>query len=141
MKTFTPLVLQSLPLAVGATTPSAPTGALAWSTALAEVLSYNGSSWQPSVTGRTSSVGTPFSVPILTSSTVVHAANTARLGISFTNLLTSSGTVYVACGYTPTTVLYDVALVPGAYYEVPFSFTGAINAIAAANGSTLVGSE
>jgi len=88
-----------------------------------------------------STAAASFSVPVLTTSTVVKAANTARVGINVTNLATSTATAYVAAGYTPTTSLYDAALAPGGYYEVPFGFKGAINAIASATGATLVGSE
>lgn len=88
-----------------------------------------------------STTAASFTVAVLTTSTVVKAANTARVGINVANLATATATAYVAAGYTPTTSLYDAALAPGAYYEVPFGFKGAINAIAAATGATLVGSE
>ncbi len=46
MNTLTPLSAPTLPLSVGATTPSAPAGALAYSSTLSSLLQFSGSSWQ-----------------------------------------------------------------------------------------------
>lgn len=57
------------------------------------------------------------------------AANAARLGATiFNNAL--SGNLYAKCGATATTTTsFTVKIVPGAYWEVPFAYTGQIDGI------------
>jgi len=49
----------------------------------------------------------------------------------------TQATVYLGLGFTPTTALYHAKVPSASYYEVPYNFTGAINAIAATSGQTV----
>jgi len=71
------------------------------------------------------------------SSVTVLAANTARLGATVQN--DSTQVLYLKLGTTASTTSYTVKMVAGAYYEVPFGYTGRIDGIwAAANGNARV---
>lgn len=59
----------------------------------------------------------------------VLASNSGRLGATIYN--EGSGIVYLALGGSATTTDYTVQLTAGAYYEVPFGFTGLICAVCA----------
>lgn len=62
-----------------------------------------------------------------TSSVTVLAANTARLGASVYN--DSNKKMYLKCGTTASTTSFTVVLVPNAYYEMPFEYTGVLTAV------------
>ena len=67
----------------------------------------------------------------------VLAANTARLGASVVN--DSTQVLYLKMGTTASTTSYTVKLAAGAYYEVPFGYTGILDGLwASANGSARV---
>lgn len=70
-------------------------------------------------------------------STTLLAANSARRGATIVNESTS--TLYVKFGTTASATSYTVALPPmgttGAYYEVPFGYTGKIDGIWSADAS------
>jgi len=61
------------------------------------------------------------------------AANTARAGATIQN--DSTEILYLKLGATATTSDYTVKMVAGAYYEVPFGYTGQIDGIWAANAA------
>lgn len=83
-------------------------------------------------TPDTSSVGTPTRVATVIVATVIKAANAAREGLSVFNQATSN--LYLILSATaPVLTLglerFTVKLVPGAYYEVPFNYTGIVQGI------------
>lgn len=61
------------------------------------------------------------------------ASNTSRAGATIQN--DSSEILYVKLGTTATTTDYTVKMVAGAYYEVPYGYTGRIDGIWAANST------
>ena len=63
----------------------------------------------------------------------LKAANTARAGLSIQN--TSPDILYVKLGTTASSTDYTVKMVSGAYYEVPYGYTGRIDGIWAATSS------
>jgi len=67
-------------------------------------------------------------------STLLLAANAARKGATIFN---TAQTVFVALGQTPTTSIYATKIPSSSYYEVPYNYTGSINAIAAASGQAV----
>lgn len=72
-----------------------------------------------------------------TSSAVLQAANANRLGLSIFN--EGAGTLYVVLGATiASSTNYSVQIVPGAYYELPYLYTGEIRAIFSAAGTARV---
>lgn len=77
-------------------------------------------------------------VPDTASNVTLLAANTARAGASIEN--DSTEILYVKLGTTASTASYTVKMVAGAYYEVPFGYTGNIDGIWANNaaGAALV---
>jgi hypothetical protein len=82
----------------------------------------------PAATGGSSVVS------ISPSSSTLLAANLTRRGATIYN--THASTIaYIALGTNATTSLYTVKLVPGAYYETPFGFTGLISAVGSASGT------
>src|SRR4249919_2110329 len=85
-----------------------------------------------------SSTATKANVAGSASSVTILAANTARLGASIKN--DSSAILYVdLTGGTATSSSYSVDLVAGAYFEVPFKYTGLITGIwASATGAARV---
>jgi len=85
----------------------------------------------------TSSNSAPFSVLVGASSTQVLPANALRVGATLTNI--GSEPAFVALGYLATATAFNAPINVGGYYEVPFGFVGAINAIG--GGAQLVGSE
>lgn len=80
-----------------------------------------------------SSTPTVTSVPDSASSVTLLASNTSRAGASIQN--DSSEILYVKLGATATTTDYTVEMVSGAYYEVPFGYTGRIDGIWANNST------
>lgn len=85
-----------------------------------------------------SSTATQTSVAGATSSTSLLAANAARLGATVYN--DSTAILYLLLGSgTASTSAYSVQLGAGAYYEVPFGYTGAIKGLwASATGNARV---
>jgi hypothetical protein len=66
-------------------------------------------------------------VSVSTSSTTLLASNSARLGASIYN--NSQANLFIKLGSTATTDSYTVKMVPNAYYELPYSYTGRIDGI------------
>ena len=96
---------------------------------------YNPS--QVTVTPSTSGTATPTSVPASATSVSLLAANTGRKGTTIWN--NSTANLYVELGATASTSAFTARVGAGGYYEVPFTYTGAISGIwDAANGSALV---
>ena len=85
-----------------------------------------------------SSTATQTSVAGATSSTSLLASNAARLGATVYN--DSTAILYLLLGSgTASTSAYSVQMAAGAYYEVPFGYTGAIKAIwASATGAARI---
>ena len=74
------------------------------------------------------STGTQTSVAGATSSTSLLASNAARLGATVYN--DSTAILYLLLGSgTASTSAYSVQLGAGAYYEVPYRYTGAIKGV------------
>ncbi len=81
------------------------------------------------VTVRTYGTATHSTVGDAAASTTILAANSARRGASIIN--TSSAILYLdmSGGTATTTTRHHVQLVQGAYFEVPFGYTGLITGI------------
>lgn len=62
------------------------------------------------------------------STTLIAAGTTVRKGVTFYN--NSSETIYLTLGATSSLTLFTSAIIPGAYYETPFTYIGAVSAIA-----------
>jgi hypothetical protein len=79
--------------------------------------------------------GTPTqsSVNDSASNVTLLSSNSARLGATIFN--DSTQILYVKLGTTASTTSYTAQLVPGAYYEVPYGYTGNIDGIWAADAS------
>jgi hypothetical protein len=73
------------------------------------------------------------SVSDTASSTTLLAANANRLGAAVYN--DSTVDLYLKLGTTASLTSFTVKMIPGAYYEVPFSFTGEISGIWASDAS------
>jgi hypothetical protein len=80
----------------------------------------------------TSGTSTVTAVSSTPSSVSLLASNAARRGASVTN--DSTATLYLILGTTASTVSYTVPLVGGAYYELPFQYTGAVAGIWSGTG-------
>lgn len=63
----------------------------------------------------------------------LKASNTARVGLTIQN--TSPDILYVKLGATASSSDFTVKMVSGAYYEVPYGYTGNIDGIWAATSS------
>lgn len=77
--------------------------------------------------------GTTTSVNDTAASTTLLAANANRLGATIYNDSTSF--LYLKLGATASTSSFAVKMEPGAYYEVPFGYTGIIDGIWSADAS------
>ena len=88
-----------------------------------------------STTAEKSTTPSQSSVSVTTGSTVVLASNASRLGATIYN--EGAEVAYLKLGSTASTTSYSVALVVSAYYEVPFGYTGAIDAITSTSTATL----
>ena len=73
------------------------------------------------------------SVADTASSVLLLASNTSRVGASIQN--DSDQILYLKLGTTASLADYTVKMVAGAYYEVPFGYTGRIDGIWAANST------
>lgn len=94
-------------------------------------------------TGHNSSTGTTTQVAGSASSVTVLAANSARLGATIVNDSSATLFLLLKTGGTASTTVYTVPMAAkgsvGAYYEVPFNYTGAVIGIwSAAAGNAVV---
>jgi hypothetical protein len=80
-----------------------------------------------SVGASTSTTPALSSVSVTTSNTSVIASNTSRKGLLIQN--EGTATAYIVLGGTATTTSYSVQIATGGYYELPFSYTGAVSGI------------
>jgi len=80
------------------------------------------------VTTARPATSTTSSVAASASNTVLLPSNTNRLGATIYND-SSSSLLYVKLGSTATTSDFTVKLFPLSYYEVPYGYTGEIDAI------------
>jgi hypothetical protein len=87
-------------------------------------------------TGVKATAATNVSVAVSTTSATLLAANTARKGATIENI--GSILVYITLGATATTTNKTVTLKQGAYYEVPYNYSGVISAIGAASTTVSV---
>ena len=84
--------------------------------------------------------GTPTTVTVTASSTLVLNTNNVRVGATFYN--TGNYNINLALGFTPTTSLFTCVIPVGGFFETPFGFKGTINAIStSSSSSTLVVTE
>lgn len=85
-------------------------------------------------TSATPDTGTVSTASVTNSNTTVLAANNQRLGATIYN----EGTVnaLIKLGSTASATSYTVRLIPDAYYEVPFGYTGIITGITASGTAT-----
>jgi hypothetical protein len=81
------------------------------------------------VTTPRSSTSSVTSVTASASNVTLLASNTSRAGATIENDYTSSGSLFLKLGTTASTTSYTVRIRPGAYYEVPFGYTGQIDGI------------
>lgn len=88
-------------------------------------------------TKQTAGTATLTNVAASASSVTILAANTARLGATIVN--DSTQVLYLKMGATASSTSYTVKLAAGAYYEVPFGYTGILDGIwASASGNARV---
>lgn len=116
-----------------------PTGTAG--SASATVLTVQGvASMTPVITKETkSATGTQSIVASSATSVTVLASNANRLGASVYNDSTQILFLLLTTGGTASATVYTVQMVAGAYYEVPFGYTGALIGIwASANGNARV---
>jgi hypothetical protein len=77
------------------------------------------------------------SVPAAVTSTSLLASNTGRIAAMVWN--DSTAMLYLALSATASTTAYTIKLYPGAYWELPITYTGAISGVwNAANGNARV---
>lgn len=88
-----------------------------------------------STTSEKASTPSQSSPSVTTASTSVLASNASRLGATIYN--EGSQVCYLKLGSTASTTSYSVQLVVGAYYEVPFGYTGAIDGITSTSTAQL----
>jgi hypothetical protein len=91
------------------------------------LVAYSGAATASSATATVTSVA-----DAATSATLL-AANAARLGATIFN--DSTVDLYVKLGTTASATSFTVKLTPGAYYEVPYRYTGRIDGIWASDAS------
>lgn len=85
-------------------------------------------------------LGTPSTVAASLAPVTLLAANTARIGFTIYNT-SLADTLYVLVGTGAVSInLFTVALVPGAYYESPARYVGAVTGVwdPAATGDALI---
>jgi len=58
---------------------------------------------------------------------ILAASTTTRVGVALTN--DSDSFVHVKCGTTASLTDFTIVMSPGAYWEIPFSYTGRIDAL------------
>lgn len=90
-----------------------------------------------SVSDQKASTATTTQVTSVATSTTVLAANANRLGATIYN--DSTKKLFTKFGTTASATDFTILIDPGAYYEVPFNYTGRIDGIwASANGAARV---
>lgn len=92
-------------------------------------------------TQQVSNTGTPSTVAVTTTAATALAVNSNRIGGSAYNLPTSASTALLAVGFTASSSSYTVALVPGAYFELPVNFKGLLSTIVASGTASLLMTE
>ena len=91
-----------------------------------------------SVTFAKPSTSTTSSVPFSLTNVNLLASNAMRLGATIYNE-SSSGFLYVKLGAVSSATSYTIRLLPLDYYEIPFGYTGQIDAIwTSANGTARI---
>lgn len=91
----------------------------------------SGSEVSPTVSA---SAATTANVASAATTVTLQAANTSRLGLTIHN--DSTQTLYVKLGSGATATSYTVEMAAGAYFEMPYGYTGIVTGIwASANGS------
>jgi hypothetical protein len=89
------------------------------------------------VTVHKAATATLSNVASSATSVTVLASNTSRVGATVMN--DSTQVLYLKMGATASATSFTVKMVAGAYYEVPFGYTGVLDGIwASANGSARV---
>jgi hypothetical protein len=83
------------------------------------------------------SAGTPGAASIGISSSQILADNASRKGATVYNT-SAAASIFLTLGATSSLTVFTVKLVPGAYYETPFGYTGAISAISNVAGTVTV---
>ena len=95
----------------------------------------------PLVNGSThqqnSSTATGSTISAVTTSVILLAENSSRLGATIQN--NSNGRLYLDFDLSVTSSDYAIKMDPGAYYEVPYNYTGPIAGVwSTANGNALI---
>ena len=85
------------------------------------------------VNSTKSSINTTTSVAASLTNVVLLAANSTRLGATIFND-SSTGLLYVKLGVNASTSDFTIKLYPSSYYEVPYGYTGEIDAIWSVTG-------
>lgn len=93
--------------------------------------SASGGGSTPSTSGTTSQK------TLTTGSTSILSANTARKGATIQNTSTAA-IAFITLGSTSSLTTYTVRLIPNAYYEVPYNYTGIVAAIGDVAGTLTV---
>lgn len=83
------------------------------------------------------STGTPAAANVGTSSSQILAASASRKGATVYNT-SAAANIFLTLGATSSLTVFTVKLVPGAYYETPYGYTGAISAIGNVAGTVTV---
>jgi hypothetical protein len=76
-----------------------------------------------------STTGTHTNPTITSSSSTIVATSTSTVGVAIYN--SSTVIVFLGIGFTPTSSSYTIPIEPNVYFEVPYGFSGIINAITA----------
>lgn len=100
---------------------------------------WNGLAWvrYSGPGGQLATTATCTSVASSAASVTLKALNASRLGLTIEN--DSTQVLYVKFGTTAAATDYTVKMVAGAYYEVPFNYTGRIDGLwSSANGAAYV---
>ena len=77
--------------------------------------------------GAPSTIPTDTVIAVSITNVTLLTSNTSRLGASIFN--NSQTNLFVKLGSVATTDSYTAKLIPGAYYEVPYNYTGRIDGI------------
>lgn len=88
----------------------------------------------PTTEAKASS-GSTATASVTNANTLVLAANANRKGATIYN--ESGATAYVKLGATASTTSYTIQIIIGAYYEVPYGYTGIIDGITASGTAVL----
>lgn len=83
------------------------------------------------------SAGAATQVTLTTGSTSILSANTARKGATIQNT-SALAIAFITLGSTSSLTTYTVRLIPNAYYELPYGYTGIVTAIGDIAGTLTV---